>query len=61
MNTEHSSRTPPERTGPTAMRFATVAHATSLRCVLATGTARSPVPVTPSSAHRLVAEPGPDG
>jgi len=56
MNTEHSSRTPPERTC-----FATVAHATSLRCVLATGTARSPVPVTPSSAHRLVAEPGPGG
>jgi hypothetical protein len=43
------------------MCFATVAHATSLRCVLATGTARSPVPVTPSSAHRLVAEPGPGG
>ena len=43
------------------MRIATATDAVPVRCVLATGTAPSPVPVTPLFAHRLVAETGPAG
>lgn len=59
--TQQSSRTPPERTRPTAIRIAAVAEAMPSRCVFATGTAPSPIPVMPFSAPRRVAETGPAG
>jgi hypothetical protein len=59
--TELRSQTPPERTRPTATRIATVADAVPLPCAFATASTPLPVPVTPFSPHRLVAQMGPAG